>query len=78
LASTTASAGSASNPIRMEIKDNSKGFEVDRERFANRHKRLGGLGMRERVELIGDTLAFVPAPGQVTAIRAQMPFRNKA
>jgi signal transduction histidine kinase len=78
LAGATASDGSASNSIRMEIKDNGKGFEVDRVRSAKRHKRLGQLGMHKRVELVGDSFAVVFAPGQGTTIHAQMPFRNGA
>ena len=62
----------------MEIKDNGKGFEVDRVRFAKRHERLGLLGMREQVELVGDSFAVVSALGQGTTIRAQIPFRNGA
>jgi signal transduction histidine kinase len=78
LAGATAFAGSASNSIRMEMKDNGKGFEVDRVRFAKRHKRLGRLGRRERVELVGDSFAVVSAPVQGTTIHAQMSFRNGA
>jgi PAS domain S-box-containing protein len=54
--------------IRMEIKDNSKGFEVDRVQVARRYKRWGQLGMRERVEPVGDIV--VSALGQDTTIRA--------
>jgi signal transduction histidine kinase len=71
-------AGSESNSIRMEIKDNGKGFEVDLVRFAKRHNRLGLFGIRQRVELVGDRFAVVSAPGQSTTIRAQIPFRNGA
>ena len=78
LAGATASTGGASNPIRMEIKDNGKGFEVDRVRFAKRHKQLGLLGMRERVELVGGSFAVVSAPGQGTTTRAQIPFCSGA
>jgi signal transduction histidine kinase len=64
--------------IRMETKDNSKGFEVDRVRVAKKHKRWGRLCMRERVEQVGDSLAVVPPPDRGATIRAQIPFRNGA
>ncbi|MGD0061166.1 MAG: PAS domain-containing protein [Verrucomicrobiia bacterium] len=48
----------------MEIKDNDKGFEVNRVAVAKRHKRWGRLGIRERVEPLGDSVAVVSAPGQ--------------
>jgi len=62
--------------IRMEIKDDGKGFQVERVLFAKRHKRLGLIGMRERVEMIGGSIAVESAPGKGTTIRAQIPFNN--
>ena len=62
--------------IRMEIKDNGKSFEVERVLFAKRNKRLGLLGMRERVEMVGGSFAVESAPGKGTTIRAQIPFGN--
>jgi signal transduction histidine kinase len=62
--------------IRMEIKDDGKGFQVERVLFAKRHKRLGLLGMRERVEMVGGSFAVESAPGKGTAVRAQIPFSN--
>ena len=64
--------------IRMEIKDNGKGFEVNRPLVARRHERWGRLGMRERVEQVDDSLVVVPPPDQGATIRAQIPFRNGA
>jgi signal transduction histidine kinase len=62
--------------VRMEIKDNGKGFEVERVLFAKRHKRLGLLGMRERVEMVGGTFAVESTPGKGTSIRALIPVNN--
>jgi signal transduction histidine kinase len=62
--------------IRMEIRDNGTGFEVERVLFAKRHKRLGLLGMRERVEMVGGTFAVESAPGRGTTIRALIPVNN--
>jgi signal transduction histidine kinase len=62
--------------VRMEIKDNGKGFQVERVLFAKRHKRLGLVGMRERMEMVGGSFAVVSTPGKGTTIRAQIPFTN--
>jgi len=64
--------------IRLEIKDDGKGFEVERVLFAKRHKRLGLLSMRERVEMVGGRFSVESAPGKGTTIRAQIPFNNGA
>jgi signal transduction histidine kinase len=62
--------------IRMEIHDDGKSFEVERVLFAKRHKRLGLLGMRERVEMVGGSFSVESAPGKGTTIRTQIPFGN--
>ncbi len=64
------------NAVRMEIKDDGKGFDVERVLFSKRYKRLGLLGMRERVEMIGGSLAVDSAPGKGTTIRAQIPLKG--
>jgi signal transduction histidine kinase len=64
--------------VRMEIHDNGKAFHVERALFAKRIKRLGLLGMRERVEMVGGTFAVESSPGAGTTIRAQIPFRHGA
>src|SRR5208282_2512125 len=48
----------------MEIEDNGKSFEANRVPVAKRHKRWGRLGIRERVDPVGDSVAVVSAPGQ--------------
>jgi signal transduction histidine kinase len=62
--------------VRMEIHDDGKSFEVERVLFAKRHKRLGLLGMRERVEMVGGSFSVESAPGKGTTIRAQIPPGN--
>jgi len=62
--------------IRLEIHDDGKGFEVDRVLFAKRFKRLGLLGMRERVEMVGGSFSVASAPGKGTTVRAQIPLGN--
>ncbi len=60
--------------IRMEIKDNGQGFEVDGTTQAKtKNNRLGLLGMRERVEMVGGTFCIESAPGQGTTIRVEIP-----
>jgi signal transduction histidine kinase len=62
--------------VRMELHDNGNGFEVERVLFAKRHKRLGLLGMRERVEMVGGSFAVESAPGKGTTIRALIPVNH--
>jgi signal transduction histidine kinase len=62
--------------IRMEIHDDGKGFEVDHVLFIKRFKRLGLLGMRERVEMVGGSFSIESAPGKGTTICAQIPLGN--
>ena len=60
--------------IRMEIKDDGKSFEVERTLHAKGNKRLGLLGMRERVEMVGGTFCVESAPGKGTSIEVEIPF----
>jgi signal transduction histidine kinase len=60
--------------ICLEIHDNGKSFQVQRVLRAQGTSRLGLLGMRERVEMVGGKFAVESAPGSGTTIRAQLPF----
>jgi signal transduction histidine kinase len=62
----------------MQIKDNGKGFELQRVLFVGRLERLGLLGIRERVEMVGGKFTVESAPGKGTTIHAQIPFHNGA
>ena len=62
--------------ICMKIRDDGKSFQVDRMLNAKKNKRLGLLGMRERVEMVGGSFRVESAPGKGTTIRAQIPFTN--
>jgi len=62
--------------VGMEVKDDGVGFEVERVLFGRGRKRLGLLGMRERVEMVGGSFAVESAPGRGATIRAQIPFAN--
>jgi signal transduction histidine kinase len=62
------------NAIRLEVHDNGKSFDMERVLFAKRHKRLGLLGSRERVEMVGGKFGVESAPGQGTTISAEIPI----
>jgi signal transduction histidine kinase len=62
--------------VGVTIQDNGKSFQVERVLRAKRNKRLGLLGMRERVEMVGGSLRVESAPGQGTTIHAEIPFTN--
>jgi len=61
---------------RMEIKDDGKSFQVERILRSNGDKRLGVLGMRERVEMVGGAFCVESAPGQGTTVRVEMPLAS--
>lgn len=62
------------NGISMKIIDDGKSFEVQRVLQARKIKRLGLLGMRERLDMIGGHLDIESAPGKGTTLKAQIPF----
>jgi len=62
----------------LEIKDNGKSFDPERIMHSRKVKRMGLLGMRERIEMVGGTFAIESAPGQGTTLRARIPFRRGA
>jgi len=64
------------NGIGMKIKDDGKSFQVDRILQAKKNKRLGLLGMRERIEMVGGNFTVESAPGKGTTIRARIPVTN--
>ncbi|MCX6873735.1 MAG: sensor histidine kinase [Verrucomicrobia bacterium] len=61
--------------ICMTITDDGQGFQVAGN-GAKPHNRLGLLGMRERVEMLGGTLSVESAPGHATTIRVELPPAN--
>jgi PAS domain S-box-containing protein len=64
--------------VSLVVHDDGKSFPVDRMLASNTHKRLGLLGMRERVELVGGTFSVTSTPGAGTTVRAEIPFRDPA
>jgi PAS domain S-box-containing protein len=59
--------------IGMKIHDNGQAFDVERVLNSKGSQRLGLLGMRERVEMVGGTFGVESAPGQGTTIRVEIP-----
>lgn len=63
-----------SGAIRMEIGDNGKSFDGAQLVLRKKRGRLGLIGMRERVEMVGGTFTFTPSPGNGTTVCAEIPF----
>ena len=61
------------NFIRMEIKDDGRSFRVEPVLLAGGTRRLGLLGMRERVEMVGGCFEIESVPGKGTSIIARVP-----
>jgi signal transduction histidine kinase len=62
--------------IHMEVKDDGKSFQVQNALPTGKKKRLGLLGMRERVEMVGGCFTVESSPGKGTTIRAEIPFAS--
>jgi signal transduction histidine kinase len=62
--------------ICMKIQDDGKSFQVERVLQGTGSKRLGLLGMRERLEMVGGHFGVESAPGTGTTITAQIPLGN--
>jgi signal transduction histidine kinase len=60
--------------VCMKIKDNGKGFQAERLLHAKKNKRLGLLGMRERVDMVRGKFTVQSAPGKGTTILAEIPL----
>ena len=56
--------------ILMTITDDGKSFDVESVLRAKGGKRLGLLGMRERLEMVGGSFAISTAPGKGTVVEA--------
>ncbi len=60
--------------VSMVIKDNGTSFDVARALDSRRNKRLGLIGMRERVEMVGGLFNVESRPGSGTIISATLPL----
>ncbi len=63
--------------IQMEIGDDGKSFQVAKVLHSKNNKRLGLLGMKERVGLLGGTLEIKSKRGEGTTVRAQIPYNPR-
>lgn len=59
--------------VYMEVGDDGKSFQVQPVLLARGSKRLGLLGMRERVEMVGGSFQIESVPGKGTKIIALIP-----
>ena len=64
----------ARNGIRLQIKDNGRAFQVERQLSARNSKHLGLLGIQERVRLVNGRLAVISTPGKGTSVRVEIPL----
>jgi PAS domain S-box-containing protein len=60
--------------LRMKIKDNGRSFDVERALHTKGGGRLGLLGMRERLEMIGGKFSVESIPGKGTTVHVEIPF----
>ena len=63
--------------VRMEISDNGRSFRVGNMLLTTNPERLGLIGMRERIEMVGGSLAIESSPGKGTTVRAEIPFTKE-
>jgi two-component system CheB/CheR fusion protein len=59
--------------LRMEIRDNGKSFAVEKTLSKANNKRIGLVGMRERVEMVGGRFTIESTPGIGTTVCAEVP-----
>jgi PAS domain S-box-containing protein len=64
------------NAICLRIKDDGKSFPAQRVMHSKQNTRLGLLGMRERLEMVGGKFVVESSPGKGTTIQAQIPLAN--
>jgi signal transduction histidine kinase len=57
------------NALHLEIADNGRGADIDRLRPG-----LGLIGMRERIENLGGSIAFLSTPGSGFSVKASVPL----
>jgi signal transduction histidine kinase len=62
--------------IRLQVKDNGKGFAMDAGRSRVEKKRLGLQGMQERIVLMNGRFFVQSAPGAGTTVVAQIPLHS--
>lgn len=64
--------------VAMKIHDDGRSFDAEGVSNARGGKRLGLLGMRERLEMVGGSFKVDSAPGRGTTIEARIPLGKAA
>lgn len=64
--------------ISMRIMDNGRSFKQTADAKAKASKRLGLLGMRERIEMIGGKFSIEATPGKGTSVIAIVPIHQSS
>lgn len=65
-----------SGRIRLEVRDDGRSFNAKRILNSTSHTRLGVLGMRERVEMLGGTFAILSTPAKGTTVTVEIPISS--
>jgi signal transduction histidine kinase len=63
------------NAICMEVMDNGRSFQPGPDHSAQSKKRLGLLGMQERIRLVNGRFTIKAEPGRGTTVRVMIPLR---
>jgi signal transduction histidine kinase len=64
--------------ICMKIKDDGRAFQVERVLQGKGSKRLGLLGMKERLEMVGGSFGVESTAGKGTTVTARIPLNHAA
>jgi signal transduction histidine kinase/chemotaxis methyl-accepting protein methylase len=64
--------------VQVIVEDDGRGFDLDALQRAPNVRRLGLLGMRERLALVGGTATIETAPGSGTTLFVQLPIPQQA
>ena len=74
--SVTVNISHAGAMVHMDIHDDGKSFAVEKKLMAKSNKRLGLIGMQERIEMVGGALTIESTAGAGTQVRAKIPFNR--
>lgn len=72
----TVTLAKESAAVQMSVHDDGKSFDANQVLFGGGNRRLGLIGMRERIEMVGGSLRIASAPGEGTTIALEVPWRN--
>jgi len=71
----TATLRHLGNGVRMQITDDGKAFSVEQQLSGKGKKRLGLLGMQERVRLVNGRFGIKSIPGKGTSVTVEVPIK---